>query len=169
MTAKAKCMRCGTPLDKPGLCKNCYEELKINIEKIKEYMKDAPAKRRDLISISKATGIDKHDIWLLTKTGHLDIETKHKPVENGLKHCKRCGAPITRGYYCEKCRNEIFPVVQQLKQKLLLGDKTKAISEKNTKPFKGFYNQDSVKKEQKIKKKKTVMYAAEKHGKKTRK
>ncbi|NLY29761.1 MAG: hypothetical protein GX047_03935 [Firmicutes bacterium] len=103
--ALRNCARCGKLFTAVSssmkLCIDCEREDQDQFNKVKEYLKEHAA--ATVIEITKATGVERKQIYEWVKTGRLDIASV---VDLGLS-CESCGKPIKSGRFCIECAARI--------------------------------------------------------------
>ena len=83
------------------LCVDCAREDQEQFNKVKEYLKEHST--ATVIEITKATGVERKQIFEWVKSGQLDIASV---VDLGLS-CESCGKPIKSGRFCIECAARI--------------------------------------------------------------
>ena len=103
--ALRNCARCGKLFTAVSssmkLCVDCDREDQEQFNKVKEYLKDHST--ATVIEITKATGVERKQIFEWVKSGQLDIASV---VDLGLS-CESCGKPIKSGRFCIECAARI--------------------------------------------------------------
>lgn len=95
------CVRCkqAFAMTKEPICPECIAKEEQEFELVKEYLDDNRGATME--DISEATGVSIKRIQKFLKDGRLEgIEG------SGLK-CRKCGVPITKGTYCQKCAKKL--------------------------------------------------------------
>lgn len=100
------CKRCGKVFNYAGvpLCGECAQQEQADFEKVREYLFQHP--NSTTIEVTNATGIDPKVISRLLKAGRLLADNVQANEDTELK-CEKCGQPISRGRFCEKCVGEM--------------------------------------------------------------
>ncbi len=99
------CPRCGKLFSDDGvhkICPACRQEEEENFNKVKEYLWDNPNSTID--RVSEETGVNRKTIVKFVREERLLSEGL--TIAGGVT-CERCGALITHGRFCEKCRDEL--------------------------------------------------------------
>lgn len=105
-----KCKTCGrvfqTAFD--GLeCPDCVEERERKFEKVKEFLYRYPGASME--EIIEETEVDPKLILRFLKEGRLEMMNAA-----GLLTCEKCGAPITSGTMCAKCKDKLSRAMQSV-------------------------------------------------------
>ena len=114
MSGKLKnCPICGKIFADFGahVCPDCFDKLQAKESEVVNYVRDNPnAKIPELV---EATGADEKLIKRMIREGRF--------VQVGVPMsypCKKCGAPITQGDICNKCRTEMRDSLQKAPAKI---------------------------------------------------
>lgn len=96
-----KCKTCGRIFQGFGLrCPDCIEEEERQFTMVKDYIWEHPgASMHELV---ENTGVDAKLVLRFLKEGRLEMDTA-----DGLLVCEKCGAPITSGTMCAKCKEKL--------------------------------------------------------------
>ncbi len=96
------CKRCGKIFNYVGVavCNECSRQEQEDFEKVREYLFNHP--NSTTIEVTNATGIDPKVISRLLKEGRLLADNIQTPDGDEIK-CEKCGQPIFKGRFCEKC------------------------------------------------------------------
>lgn len=96
------CKRCGRLYQGTGgnVCPVCMDNMDKDFLKVREYIYNNPS--ANVSSIAKETGVDEKTILEFLRDGRLELYSISKGLE-----CKRCGAWIKTGRYCEDCIKEL--------------------------------------------------------------
>mgnify|MGYP000971625540 CR=1 FL=1 len=104
MAGKMKnCSSCGkvfVSINNSRICVDCREKEEQWEKQIVEYVRDHP--KSQIPEIVEATGVQEQVIRRMIREGrflasHVDI----------FFPCEKCGAPIQKGQYCDKCQKEM--------------------------------------------------------------
>ena len=104
MAGKMKnCSSCGkvfVSINNSRICADCREKEEKWEKEIIEYVRDHP--KCPIPEIVEATGVQEQVIRRMIREGrflasHVDI----------FFPCEKCGAPIRKGQYCDKCQKEM--------------------------------------------------------------
>jgi len=82
------------------LCPSCRDADRREFEAVRDYLRDHP--QACLMAVSQATGIPLARIREFLREGRLVVAAPEAELA-----CERCGAPITTGRLCERCRQEL--------------------------------------------------------------
>ncbi len=137
MATLRNCIRCGklfSPISSSmKLCFDCDREDQEQFNKVKEYLKEHST--ATVIEITKATGVERKQIYEWVKSGRLDVA---HVLDLGLT-CESCGKPIKSGRFCIECAARI----ESDARKVLAESKpTAAKKEKDRKA--GFHVADAI-------------------------
>jgi flagellar operon protein (TIGR03826 family) len=104
------CPRCKKLFTYTGMpiCPDCVPEDETVFEAVRVYIKDHP--ENSLAVVAKDTGVSVKKILRYIKEGRLEISHGMR----GEIVCENCGAPITKGKYCDKCVIEINQQVDDM-------------------------------------------------------
>ncbi|MGM0471734.1 MAG: hypothetical protein ACQEQI_05565 [Bacillota bacterium] len=96
------CQRCGQVFasNSDKICSECQEEIEENFEKVRDYIYDHG--QASLPQIHEDTGVSIEEIKQFIREGRLVELNTDLTID-----CKRCGAPIKSGKYCEDCRSDL--------------------------------------------------------------
>lgn len=97
------CSRCGKIYIYDGfkLCVDCRKEDEEDFYKVKHYLEENP--NSNIIKVSEDTQVDSKKIIEFLKEGRLEIRSENNLILN----CERCGKPITKGRFCNKCTSDM--------------------------------------------------------------
>ena len=101
------CEKCGQLFTYDGihkLCPNCREEEEDKFKKVKDYLWENP--NSTINKVSEETGVDREIIVKFVKEDRLASEGLE--IETEELKCERCGASISHGTLCDKCRKELI-------------------------------------------------------------
>ncbi len=136
--ALRNCARCGKLFTAVSssmkLCIDCEREDQDQFNKVKEYLKEHAA--ATVIEITKATGVERKQIYEWVKSGRLDIASV---VDLGLS-CESCGKSIKSGRFCIECAARIESDARKV---LSEGKPTQQAADKR-KERAGFHMADSI-------------------------
>lgn len=94
------CALCGTlfySYSGKRRCPECLEAEQEAFDTVVAYIRDS--RERSIPRIAEATGVQRHLILRWIRQKRLRLE-----VVPGELDCRRCGAPIHEGSFCESCR-----------------------------------------------------------------
>lgn len=96
------CEECNRLFSHPTrvLCQDCYEQAKRSFELVKKYLQDNPG--ATVAQVARDTEVDLELIYEYIQEGRLDVIPKDVSLQ-----CSICGASISVGKVCAKCRNEL--------------------------------------------------------------
>ena len=100
------CEKCGQLFTYDGIhkvCPNCREEEEDNFKKVKDYLWEHP--NSSIEKVSEETGVEKDIIIKFVKEDRLASEGLDIKAE---VKCERCGASISQGTLCNRCRKELI-------------------------------------------------------------
>jgi len=100
------CPRCGRLFSYDGthnLCAVCREEEEDDYTKVKNFLWDNP--HATIEEVHEETEVERDTIIKFIKDGRLIADGLE--IEYTLK-CERCGAPISEGRFCNKCKQELL-------------------------------------------------------------
>ena len=100
------CKRCGKVFNYIGVsvCAECVQKEQEDFEKVREYLFNHP--NSTTIEVTNATGVDPKVISRLLKDGRILADNIKLSDGDELK-CEKCGQPIYKGRFCEKCVGEM--------------------------------------------------------------
>lgn len=96
-----KCRRLFNYLGGINLCPVCKDELEKAFLDVRDYIRDNPGS--NLPEIGEETGVDVQQIRDWIKEGRLEL-SKGSPIS---VTCEKCGAPILKGRYCDRCNQKL--------------------------------------------------------------
>lgn len=101
------CSRCGKVFMcvSVKVCPACQKELDQELERIRDYVKANPG--ATVIQICDALEVDQQLVEEFIEDSRYGVVTTGLSLE-----CKRCGAPIQRGRYCEACAADLSREMQ---------------------------------------------------------
>lgn len=104
-----KCKTCGKIFQSLGSleCPDCIEERERKFQLVKEYLYKEPG--ASLEKLAEETGVEEKLIIRFLKEGRLEMTS----VE-GLLTCEKCGAPVTSGTMCDKCKDKLARAMQSV-------------------------------------------------------
>ena len=104
MAGKMKnCSSCGkgfVAINNARICMDCREKEEKWEREIVEYVRDHP--KSTIAEIVEATGVQEPVIRRMIREGRF--------VSTGIElyyPCEKCGSPIDKGQYCDKCQREM--------------------------------------------------------------
>ena len=104
MAGKMKnCSSCGkvfVSMNGARICMDCREKEEKWEREIVEFVRDHP--KSTIAEIVEATGVQEPVIRRMIREGHF--------VSTGIElyyPCEKCGSPIDKGQYCDKCQKEM--------------------------------------------------------------
>lgn len=97
------CRGCGklfNYISGPFMCPACRDALEAKFQEVKKYIYDHPGVT--ISSVSEACDVESGQIrqWIREER----LEFAEGTMELG---CEKCGAPITSGRFCSKCKNSM--------------------------------------------------------------
>ena len=96
------CVRCGKMFDYatgPAICDACKKAIEDSFQKVKAYIQENP--RASLKQISEDNEVTTKQIQQWIREERLEF-SKESPLQ---LLCEKCGAKITTGRFCAKCKN----------------------------------------------------------------
>ena len=97
------CSRCRKFFNYIGgerICPACKEEVEKEFQKVKEYIKDN--RSATVMQVAKECEVSEKQIRQWVREERLELSST-----DGEFVCEKCGAPITSGRFCAKCKNEM--------------------------------------------------------------
>ncbi len=96
------CEECNRLFSHPArsLCQDCYDQAKKSFDAVKKYLRDNPG--ATVAQVARDTEVDLELIYDYIREGRLDVIPKDARLQ-----CSICGAPISVGRVCAKCRNDL--------------------------------------------------------------
>jgi len=96
------CEECNRVFSHPTrrLCVSCFQKRQDTFNKVKEYLQENPS--ASVAEVSTATEVELETIYEFIREGRLTIIPRDVQLE-----CDICGAPITAGRVCAKCRLDL--------------------------------------------------------------
>ena len=88
------------PIPLNDCCMSCFQKRQDAFNKVKEYLHENPS--ASVAEVSTATEVDLETIYEFIREGRLAIIPRDIQLE-----CDICGAPITVGRVCAKCRTDL--------------------------------------------------------------
>jgi flagellar operon protein (TIGR03826 family) len=98
----SNCTRCGSifsRVNKP-ICPKCLEKEEKDFEKAVEWLRENPG--CGIQELSEATGVERQDILRWIRENRIVMTNTSELVK-----CKKCGAPISSGNFCDQCKSEL--------------------------------------------------------------
>ena len=93
------------------ICPDCLDEEEEKFQIVKDYLWDHPGVT--VTQISEATGVGEPIIEKFVREGRfIEIQGSNLKIE-----CQRCGAPISKGKFCNECSNKLASDIQNSKNK----------------------------------------------------
>ncbi len=96
------CRRMFTDYTNRRLCPDCAKIEDEAFDKVKEYIRDNPD--ATITSTAKECDVSENLIRQWLKEERLE----YKNAEMAGLRCEKCGAPITSGRHCQKCRSSLY-------------------------------------------------------------
>jgi len=105
-TNVVQCKHCGILFQSFGaeICPKCTQKLDGEFIVVKEYLYDHP--HANITEIAKDTGVEERTILHFLREGRLSVDG-----ESGGR-CEECGAPISSGKLCKRCKTVMDSVMQ---------------------------------------------------------
>lgn len=97
------CTRCRKFFNYVGgerLCPACKEEVEKEFQKVKEYIREN--KTATVVQVADECEVSERQIRQWIKEERLELS-----ISDGAIICEKCGAAITSGRFCEKCKAEM--------------------------------------------------------------
>jgi flagellar operon protein (TIGR03826 family) len=139
VAALRNCAKCGklfTPISSSiKLCVQCEKDEQDQFNQVKEYLKEHA--KATVIELTKATGVERKQIYEWVKSGRLDIASV---LDLGLS-CESCGKSIKSGRFCIECAARIESDARKV---LAQQDRTKPTDSGSRKDRAGFHVADSI-------------------------
>lgn len=98
------CRKCGRMFNYvmgPFICPVCREKVEEEFQKVKEYVREHPGSTVNQVSEVCEVPVSQIHQWL--REERLELAEGSAIV----LQCESCGAPISCGRYCEKCKREL--------------------------------------------------------------
>jgi flagellar operon protein (TIGR03826 family) len=107
----SNCTRCGSIFSRTNkpICPKCLQKEEEDFEKAVEWLRENPG--QNIQALSDATGIERQDILRWIRENRIVMAEA-----SGLVGCKKCGAPISAGNFCDHCKQELSEEVGQSPQ-----------------------------------------------------
>ena len=97
-----RCKRLFNYLAGPQICPACREEIEAEFQKVKKYLFDN--RNATIAQVAEACEIDEHQIRQWVREERLEFSSG---IDAGVV-CENCGAPISTGRFCEKCKTSMM-------------------------------------------------------------
>ena len=96
----SNCKRCGSLFSRTTdpVCPECIKKEEVDFEKAVAWLRENPGKT--IQTLSEETGIDQQYILRWIRSKRITVSEGG----GGLVKCKKCGATIPTGNYCDHCR-----------------------------------------------------------------
>lgn len=98
------CRRCGRIFNYivgPKICPACKEENENAFQRVKKYVQEHP--EVTIVSLAEACEVEPSQINQWLREERLELKSG-----TGIAlPCEGCGAPITSGRYCDKCKHDL--------------------------------------------------------------
>ncbi len=101
-----KCRRLFNYIGGPALCPACREELEKQFQEVKKYLFDH--RGATIADVVKDCEVEEGQIRQWVREERLEFSAG---VDIGM-NCENCGAPITSGRFCEKCKASMINDLQ---------------------------------------------------------
>ena len=95
------CRRLFNYLGGKNICPVCKEALEKKFLQVRDYVRDNPTSGLQQIAEENEVDVQQVRDWI--KEGRLEI-SKGSPISLA---CEKCGAPIIKGRFCEKCNKNM--------------------------------------------------------------
>jgi flagellar operon protein (TIGR03826 family) len=105
------CEECNRVFSHPsrGLCPECYEKAQKDFDAVRNYLKENPG--ATVVEVARETEVDVDLIYEYSQEGRLDVVPRDASLQ-----CTICGASITIGRVCARCRNDLRNTMSQKAQ-----------------------------------------------------
>ena len=104
----SNCTRCGSVFSRTrnAICPECIRKEEADFEKAVEWLRENPD--LNVRAMSEGTGIDESHIlrWIRQKRIRMAEASE-------LVKCKKCGAPISNGTFCDHCKLQLVQDVNE--------------------------------------------------------
>lgn len=98
------CRKCGRIFNYvvgPRICPACREENENTFQRVKKYVEEHP--EVTIVSLAEECEVEPQQIQQWLREERLELKSG-----SGIAlPCESCGAPITSGRYCDKCKHEL--------------------------------------------------------------
>ncbi len=97
------CSRCRKFFNYIGgerICPACKEEVEKEFQKVKEYIRDN--RGASVLEVARECEVSEKQIREWVREERLELSSR-----DGEFVCEKCGASITSGRFCDKCKNEM--------------------------------------------------------------
>lgn len=103
------CVQCGKVFVyiSRNICPECMDKEELMFEKVRDYLKENPGAR--IMEVNEKTEVPEDKIIKFLRDGRIVSES----LGSGLL-CESCGAPISTGRTCAKCREELRKGIQTI-------------------------------------------------------
>lgn len=88
------------------LCPSCIEQLDSKYILVRNYLDKN--KTAVMSQVAEETGIDDKSLFYLIREGRLSL----RGGEGSEIPCMKCGAPISSGKYCDKCKGNLVHALE---------------------------------------------------------
>ena len=99
----SNCARCGRIFNYVAgqrICEGCRKELEKDFQKVKEYIRNNPNK--GIREVSEECEVSEKQIKSWVREERLEFSKGA-----GVLNCESCGAPISTGRFCDKCKAQM--------------------------------------------------------------
>ncbi len=103
-----KCRRLFNYLGGISICPICKEELEKQFYVVRDYIRENP--HSTIQDVAQETGTDVRQIGDWIKEGRL-VLSPDSPI---IVKCEKCGAPVTKGRFCDKCNQSLTENLEAL-------------------------------------------------------
>ncbi|MCR4586529.1 MAG: flagellar protein [Lachnospiraceae bacterium] len=97
------CRKCGKMFNYmmgPPICPACREKIEKKFQEVKEYVREHKA--ASMNQITEDCDVERKQVEQWVREERL-VFSDESPIK---LHCERCGAYITTGRFCDKCKKE---------------------------------------------------------------
>lgn len=104
-----KCKTCGRIFQSSvgTECPDCIEDREQKFNLVKEYLYEKPG--ASLEEIAEVTGVDSKLVIRFLREGRLEMSGAA-----AILVCEKCGAPVTSGTMCDKCKDKLARAMQSV-------------------------------------------------------
>jgi flagellar operon protein (TIGR03826 family) len=108
------CRRCKRLFNYIGgqqICPTCREEIEKDFQKVKKYLFEN--RNATIADVAENCEVDEHQIRQWVREERLEFSSG---IDAGVV-CENCGAPISSGRFCEKCKNTMISDLKSVGRK----------------------------------------------------
>ena len=111
-----KCKRLFNYIGGQQICPACREAIEAEFQKVKKYLFDN--KNATIAQVAEECEVDEHQIRQWVREERLMFSSG---IDAGIV-CENCGAPISTGRFCEKCKNSMINDLNSVGRKQVVDD-----------------------------------------------